>query len=153
MDIRIFSHQSLEEFLSQNRGIYDAVLITNSDVGFLPFVATYAREYLHLQFDDIECDLPPFVSPSKPAIGKALAWSKGRERLAVACHAGISRSSAVAYVIACSQMPPEQAIKILRPGCHMPNELIVSLGSAILENTQVETAFRNWKNQLFGFPE
>jgi len=90
---------------------------------------------LRLSFDDVfgmEED-----SPSKEDVRKAIEWCKDRKNVMVHCFAGMSRSSALAYVIACSQMPVDHALQVINLKVHCPNDLIVSLGSDILGNKKM----------------
>lgn len=63
---------------------------------------------------------------------KALQFSMDHEDLIVACAAGISRSSALAYVIARTRMPKEEALKILSPDLHWPNRHVLKIGEEII---------------------
>lgn len=67
--------------------------------------------------------------------------------LLVHCDAGISRSSATAYVIACAERgePPATVLEnLLDEAVHMPNELIVKLGAVLLQNGRVYDAVKPW---------
>ena len=68
----------------------------------------------------------------------------------VHCAAGVSRSSATAYVIACMTTPPAKAIYMLNPMLHMPNERIVQYGTEILDNTDIWREFqKGFGDELF----
>jgi predicted protein tyrosine phosphatase len=71
-------------------------------------------------------------------VKKALEWSKGKDRIVVHCGAGVSRSSSIAYVIACQRLGAKEAVKILDMSIHAPNPLIVSLGAEALNDKSVE---------------
>ena len=97
------------------------------------------KNVLRLSFDDVfgfEED-----SPSVDDVRKAIEWSKGKKQLFVHCYAGMSRSSAMAYVIACSQMPVDHALQVVDLKVHCPNDLIVSIGSDILGNKKMIKKF------------
>ncbi len=75
----------------------------------------------------------------------------------VACKMGLSRSAAIAYLIKCQQSTPDEAIKLLDPKVHFPNELILKLGMEIINESNklplVEfykqvAAHKNWKLHL-----
>src|SRR5258708_5963642 len=66
------------------------------------------REHLILKFNDIDKEQPGLVAPTSRDIECILSFSKswsGRSPLLVHCWAGISRSSAAAYIIACDRNP------------------------------------------------
>jgi hypothetical protein len=90
---------------------------------------------------DSKCTFPPTARNIK----EALAWSEGKTELIVACHAGISRSSATAYVIASRVLGPKDALGILEQGHHWPNRLIVYLGSKLLKDDKIWDEFVNWQ--------
>lgn len=149
MDIRIFGHVTLEEFLLEEKEPFDVLLVTNSDLGLLSFVPERAREYLHLQFEDLTIPMGGYRLPKKADVARALDWSRGRDRIAIACHAGISRSSALAYVIACSRVPPFDALRVLSRELHSPNSLIVNFGAELLDNRDVKDTYECWMNGDF----
>ncbi|MBL8796667.1 MAG: hypothetical protein JNM56_22385 [Planctomycetia bacterium] len=144
-EIRIFSHQGLHEFLLQHADARDTVHITDSDVACLPFLRERAGNHLHLQFDDVATASSAFRSPSLADVQRAIDWSADKRHLAVACHAGVSRSSALAYVIACTRLAPADAIRVLDPARHAPNSLVVTLGSRVLNNPGVLKAFADFQ--------
>ncbi|WP_366535685.1 hypothetical protein, partial [Streptococcus pneumoniae] len=83
-------------------------------------------------------------APTKEHVTKAINWCQDKENIMFACHMGISRSSAMAYVCACNEFDPEDAIGVLKLGYHTPNQLIVKLGSEILENKKVWLTYLEW---------
>lgn len=72
-------------------------------------------------------------SPTKQMVQDVLEWAKSRdqEQMVVACAAGVSRSSAIAFLIRCLSVPPEEAAKIWDIRIHRPNELILQFGTEI----------------------
>lgn len=99
-------------------------------------------------FDDISEPMAGagYRLPKEKDIEKVLQWAKDKENILVHCSAGISRSSAIAYLIECTRIPPCEAVKILKPGIHYPNRLMVKIGSEILGNPEIYEVF-NKKNQ------
>ena len=71
-----------------------------------------------------------------------LKWSKDKNDILVHCKAGKSRSAAIAYLIECLEKSPEEAIKILDPKFHIPNELIVWHGMKIFDNQKIYEVFQ-----------
>ena len=101
---------------------------------------------LVVKFEDLDDSVtaPEYIFPEKEHIKSILDYAQGKNKILVHCHAGISRSSAVAYVIACSRMSPEKAIEILNPSIHMPNMRIVRLGAELLGNVSIEICAYRW---------
>jgi predicted protein tyrosine phosphatase len=94
------------------------------------------------KFDDVshmKYKMMGYTPPEQSDIEDILNWVKvvQPKNLMVHCWAGVSRSSATAYVIACTIMEPEEAIKLLIPGKHIPNEMIIEYGASILNNRNI----------------
>lgn len=106
-----------------------------------------AKAMIVRQFDDVwkaKHERSGFILPTKEDVQACLDFVTNQqpENLLVHCDAGVSRSSAMAYVIACTMRPPQEALNLLNPMLHMPNERIVKYGSEILENDDVWLAFK-----------
>jgi predicted protein tyrosine phosphatase len=142
--VEICSHATARGLVVTNPGVYDLILITNSL--FAPCAEDYAdaRRWLHLEFDDIHAPLGDLRMPTAESVRRALDWSAGSEHLVVACHAGISRSSALAYVLCCRDRTPQQALAILERGRHHPNALIVRLGADLLQRPEIYDVYWRW---------
>jgi predicted protein tyrosine phosphatase len=89
-----------------------------------------------LRFNDIVETRPKLVAPSAGAIAKILALRE-TQTLLIHCHAGVSRSTAAAYVLACAVRPAgdEAALAAhLRAVCPeaTPNALMVALADEAL---------------------
>ena len=127
------------------------LLITNPnsrDSKAIRHIQTVAASCLTLRFHDIRQPIEGCVEPRREHIEKALKWSRilRVEDLLVTCHVGISRSPAMAYVLACSVMPPREAIKVLDPSRHIPNKLIIRLAADVLGSREVLNTFLFWDN-------
>jgi predicted protein tyrosine phosphatase len=95
---------------------------------------------LHLAFNDIAEPRPGLVPPSEDEarriIGFGRSWD-GARPLVVSCEAGISRSTAALFAIACDRHP-DLAESVLADRlraasrCATPNPLLVSLADRIL---------------------
>ena len=147
MQTEICGHADVHALLDEDPRNRDLILITNP--GYVPFgdeVLRLARRVLHLQFDDIAATFPDMHPPTSADVQRALDWAAGSEDLVVACHAGISRSSALAYVIRSRDWSPSQAVQILTRGLHSPNRLIVDLGAKLLGNPLVWSTYESWRN-------
>jgi predicted protein tyrosine phosphatase len=147
MDIDICSHGVLLGLLSADPGRRDLLLVTNPGVELPEGVPPLARRLLHLQFDDFSSPLPGVVLPTADDVRRALDWAAGRERLVVSCHAGVSRSAALAYLVRCREVPPPEAIGILSKVWHNPNELIIRLGASVLEDDGIYEAYLAWSRE------
>jgi len=96
------------------------------------------KNLLVVQFDDIVDYLPGRneTPPSEENIRTILEWAKQKmaennNGFIVHCTAGISRSSAVAILVNYLH-DPENALKIINPILHSPNEKVLELGDKIL---------------------
>jgi len=78
-----------------------------------------------------------------PAIGlvrPALEFAKGHDNVAVHCTAGVSRSSAMAFLVELQRTgDADVAVKVLDHNIHYPNMSIVMIGEHILGIDCVET--------------
>jgi predicted protein tyrosine phosphatase len=100
-----------------------------------------AARHLKLTFNDVIAPLTGFIAPD-PLIVQAIlefgdAWDGTRPML-VHCSAGISRSTAAAYIIACERMGTgsEEACAVrLRSAAPSatPNSLMVAIADEVLE--------------------
>lgn len=150
MKIDICSHEEVSWICDKNPKEIDVILIVNSlrkheNTWAVQSVIEKARNLLLLTFDDIENPLQNFEMPDKQSICKAIEFAKNKEKLIVSCTAGISRSAAMAYVILCSKMPPEDAIKHLNAERHIPNSAIVRLGKNVLGIASMENVLYKWQ--------
>jgi len=105
---------------------------------------------LPLYFDDVHrpSEQADFIFPRIEQVRQAVEWSRGKDAILVHCHAGISRSSAIAYVIACDKIGPKEAIKVLDSRLHWPNPLVIALGAEVLGNPEVVNTFIHWKAHM-----
>jgi predicted protein tyrosine phosphatase len=95
---------------------------------------------LHLVFNDIAGPRPGLAPPSERDARDIIAFGRNwdlAKPLLVSCEAGISRSTAALFVLACDRNPelPEEEIAMrLRQAspCATPNPLLVALADRIL---------------------
>lgn len=90
-----------------------------------------------LRFNDIAEVRPGLISPSAETIAAILAL-RGTPTLLIHCHAGVSRSTAAAYILACAARPAGGEVALaahLREACPeaTPNALMVALADQALE--------------------
>jgi len=95
---------------------------------FLEKKLASSKGFLKLEFDDIVKDVFPYVSPTKEQVLEGLKWAKDRRPLIVHCWAGVSRSSAMALLIAIQSVGLNDGLKVLSPSLHYPNERIIEIG-------------------------
>lgn len=108
--------------------------------GSAPPEAPPGPRLLSLAFNDIEAERPGLVPPRSADVEAILAFGRsweGGSPLLASCQAGVSRSTAALFVIACDRRPdlPEAVIadqlRAAAP-CATPNPLLVSLADRIL---------------------
>lgn len=97
-----------------------------------------------MTFHDIRHIIEGLTAPSMESIKEILDFAKENEVDMVCCYAGISRSSAVAYLIKCLTEEPECAIKVLDELRHHPNKRIIKIGSKLLKNDMIEGVYNKW---------
>lgn len=112
-----------------------------SDGAAAPLTAGLSEvDCLHLSFHDISGPREGFTPPSLEHVSRLLdfgrSWDRGAPLL-VHCYAGISRSTAAAFVIACALMPDRDEAMIanelrrLAPSA-TPNPLVVAHADYLL---------------------
>lgn len=142
-----YAHSPLKAVLETDPKGFDCIVINGPQDKVPDYVSELAREYIHLQFDDVIYDYGHMQKPEKHHVEKALEWGKGRENIVVACAAGISRSSATALAIVFQEHGIEDAFSILDPNHHEPNKRIVYLASKILGKPELWDEFVKWKEK------
>jgi predicted protein tyrosine phosphatase len=98
------------------------------------------NNHLHIGIDDIACPIDGYIHPCEDHVARLVDFVKGWDRgapIVIHCYAGISRSTASAYVAACTLNPKRDEKSIaweLRRASRtaMPNALIVSLADRLL---------------------
>ena len=96
--------------------------------------------HLILGMDDITSEMDGYVTPCEEHVGRLLSFVRGWDRarpLVVHCYAGISRSTAGAYVAACALNAERSELTIARElrgasTTATPNARIVSLADRML---------------------
>lgn len=151
MDITICGHKRAVELLREAPNELDIIFISSPDN---PYAVTnshkipaLAREICEILFYDVSHSIAHMDPPEQHHVEKALEFAKGRDKLIVACQAGISRSSATAYLIKAAEVGPEEALKILNPHVHHPNGAVIRHGAKILGLPQIVEMIYTWKNK------
>ncbi len=106
--------------------------LTSPDAELAPIAAPRTV----LRFNDIVEPRPGLVAPDGEIIAAILAL-RGHATLLIHCFAGVSRSTAAAYILACASRPPgeEGALAaFLRAACPeaTPNALMIALADEVL---------------------
>ena len=107
------------------------------------------KDVLSVTFDDVTSDnCAPYVTPSIEDVKSILDWSKDKDDIIVHCTAGISRSSAIAYLIEYEKTKSFlDALETLNYVLHCPNKLIVCQGAAIFKNFDIFSALLSWEKE------
>lgn len=147
MSITIASRQLSRDIALANPGKHNIISILEPEMSVPAEIEQFSKSFLPLWFHDVEFVQAIYTTPPKEDVEKALAWSEGKDELVVACHAGISRSSAIAYLCQCKRVDhPRLALNILTPFRHHPNSLIVKIGAEILKDRVILDEYYKWMN-------
>lgn len=147
MQIRIHGYLAASDLLEREPGQWDALIVLDRAVKPTEFVAEHARRHCFLTFDDIDRPTEGRQLATAEQLGVGLDFAKHSRQLLVSCHAGQSRSAALAFLIACQNLGVDAAANLLDPRRHIPNSLVVRLGATLLEMPEVQTSFDQWKKQ------
>lgn len=140
-EIKIYSHAAAGVFLSRNINEYHTIAIVNPGEEIPEDIIKYSTSCIKLSFHDIESPVDGCIMPKKEDINKVLIWSDNKEKILVTCNTGISRASALGYVISCKNII---TTKCLVPIKHYPNRLIVHYGAELLNNNFVFMEYVKW---------
>tara|TARA_A100001037_G_C14816233_1_gene485561 strand:+ start:60 stop:536 length:477 start_codon:yes stop_codon:yes gene_type:complete len=131
---------SLEAVRETNLSIFYGVITMEDSTIENPFRLKHGSpEQLVLRFDDISGPHPKWIEPQEFHIEKALAFADkiGDGGLLIHCHAGISRSSAIALAIfakdlgAGKEVETVKTLQKINPDAR-PNKLLVWMTDEIL---------------------
>lgn len=151
MDITICGHRKAVELLEVSPNQLDIVFISSPDspysVESSHKIPGLSKDICQLRFHDISFPRGSMTPPSRDDVQKALDFAHGRDKLIVACQAGISRSSAIAYLIQAAEVGMIEALNVLNPKIHQPNSLIIVHGANILGEPDIVDLMDKWKNK------
>jgi predicted protein tyrosine phosphatase len=137
--IHVCSLARLHKTVGTTGASHVVTLLRNTDQVIRPTVIVEAN-HLILSMDDIVEELDGYEPPAHEHVERLIDFASGWNRAApmvVHCYAGISRSTAGAYVMACAINPKRdeakiaQAIRAASPTA-VPNARIVSLADRFL---------------------
>lgn len=143
-------HESAGSFISGTKKKWDAIFICNSvlskrQTDCLTKIKLHANSYICLWFDDIDFPLSSYILPDEKDVKSALSFAMGKQRVLITCQNGMTRSTALSYLIRCIDHSPELALESIgKTGSH-PNRRIVELGSKLLENEEILCSFESWQ--------
>lgn len=145
MQTRICSLESAIQEIKGSPGLWTVISIRDTArETHHPFdeVESLCRDICRAYFDDISSPIPEFpglICPTLADVGGILDWAQkvNRNNLLVHCQAGEHRSAAIAYLVRCIDMVPEEAVTILDPDIHFPTELVVLHGARALNREHV----------------
>ena len=132
---------SLDAVRETDISIYDGVITIEDSTIENPFRLEFEHpKQLVLCFDDISVPIDGFIEPQEKHILQALSFADriGEGPILIHCHAGISRSSAIALAVIAKRIgrgKEQESVKILEtinPHAR-PNKSIVWLTDEILE--------------------
>ena len=136
--IHVSSLSRLRE-VAANLGSFDMLTMLSPGSAIGGTDGLRPERHLHLTFHDIVEARPDFVMPDRAVIESILgfgrSWNRDRPML-IHCWAGISRSSAAAYIVACDRNPGYEhdlADELRRRAPFAtPNRLMVALADETL---------------------
>lgn len=118
---------------------YDLLTLLSPDTDAEALAALAPQRRLHLVFHDIVEPRDGLIAPSGEMIATMLKFGRAcapETPLLIHCWAGISRSSAAAYILACDRHPgrEDELATALRAGAPFvtPNRLMVALADDLL---------------------
>ena len=99
------------------------------------------QRHLYIRIGDITEPLDGHILPAEEHVEQLIAFAKNWDRnepLVIHCHAGVSRSTAAAFIIACALAPSRPETEIadaIRHASHTatPNRRMVAIGDAMLK--------------------
>jgi predicted protein tyrosine phosphatase len=121
-------------------GARHIVTLVSDQSRFLPVKGVARDDHLWLQMDDIGAHIEGLIAPCEEHVARLIGflgkWDRGAP-LVVHCFAGISRSTAAAFISACALAPHRdeaeiaQALRKASPTAS-PNPMLVALGDRFL---------------------
>jgi len=160
MKLKIASENDAIAKVRRQPGELDVVSIR--DPGHAIDFRDECQDLLVLEFHDACHDNGRFRAdvtvPSRKHVSEAIEWCRERESVLFHCAGGVSRSSALAVVVACANgMPAAEAFStVLNPMLHFPNPIIIGLGAEILGMPEIVEEAKKFEEsavRVFSDPE
>lgn len=147
MQIIICGHHQASKMLDEIEPI-DVIFISSPYLTYAvegsEKIECLAKNCCTLLFNDVTVLRKENYPPKIEDVQKALEFTKDKDRVLISCQAGISRSSAIAYLVAVQKVGVVQAFKILN-SMHIPNNLIIKYGATIFNKPQIIDLMDSWK--------
>jgi predicted protein tyrosine phosphatase len=105
-----------------------------------------AKNCCTLLFNDVTILRNENYPPQIEDVQKALEFSKDKDRILISCQAGISRSSAIAYLVGVQKVGSVEAFRFLN-STHIPNSLIIKHGAHIFNDSKIIDLMNFWKER------
>ena len=152
MKLTICGHDKAAKILASKPNKLDIIFISSPENKYAvegsEKIAGLARESCEILFNDITFPIGHSKTvPEEHHVKKALDFAKGKKELIIACQMGVSRSSAIAYLIEASESGYKEAFDILNPKVHSPNLLVIKHGAKLLGEQDILAAMLDWKNK------
>ncbi len=147
MIIEIHNYLSASHQLFTQPGMWDSIVILDSNLPVAPIIEENSNKTLVLHFDDISVEQDRKIAPSSDVINQAIEFGVGSEKLMVCCRAGQSRSAAIAFSILFERLGEDAAIKLLNPKRHAPNERVIEIASGLVQRHGLRNAYEQWRSQ------
>ena len=152
-DVIICSHYEASVLVKTKPNFYDVVYIGDPEK---PFYNAYSKEIIKKAkksficlFNDIEKYTYGKTIPTSKMIKEILEFCEKKHDIICCSPNGISRSSAVAYVISTvNTFSPETSLKILNHDKHFPNALILQLGAEIVKKSDIVGYGERFREQV-----
>ena len=145
MNIVIRNYLSGSFTLESEPNEWDAIVILDSGLAHSDFVAHHAARFLYLRFDDVISASQGKRLPTADDLQTALDFAVQSENLMVCCRAGQSRSAATAFLICHRLNGADAARDLLDPKRHIPNALVVEIGTRLTDDDSVGQTFQKWQ--------
>ena len=137
--LHVCSLAALPETVKLTRASHVLTVMANVEQVQRP-ASVLPANHLKISMDDITEHMDGFVAPSEDHVERVLAFVRSWDRaapLVVHCYAGISRSTASAFMAACALNPRKDEISIAKQiraasPIAQPNRLIVGLADRVL---------------------
>ena len=148
MHLEIHNYRSCSHLLDTQPGQWDVVVILDSALNESGFVKSRARRSLQVFFDDITSPSPNMIAPDTPQVSSAIDFGLTSSKFIVSCRAGQSRSAAIAFAVAYEKLGIANALSILDPEWHRPNERIIKIADGVINRPGIVDAHAEWKSNI-----
>lgn len=130
--MRILSRKAASNLVSREPGRLNGVLIFEpGNKHEIDEIASGCKGSCPVAFNDVVNEETE-GAPTLEDVRGVLNWAVVNEVDFVACRQGVSRSSALAFLIEAQRVGPEEACLVLDPKIHYPNELVLWHGVKII---------------------